>query len=124
MEAVVTGVGCVLITFVTTKMILYYKYKEKKRRLKRALDELDYDTFKNIIYEIKNVDIKYNSNVYLKIKERFYFGDSILVNRELFLMKFNPNFVLEEKKERSFSKFREIIQYEISISRDNSPLDL
>lgn len=120
---ITTALGGSLIYIVKKQIgnnIMYgFKYLNIKRKMKKAIKTLDYEEFKNIIYEVKVMDNKYEKTGYLKLKQSFFFGDNVLEEKEIFLMKYDPNYDYETVINGIGNNIKELI--EMSVSRMNSP---
>lgn len=96
---------------VSNRLFAWGKYRLLKRNLKKSINDLNYEDFKNIIYEIKNMDVRYQTDYYIQSKTDFYFNDNILRNKKIFDIKYNPNYNFEEEREHSYSYSRRYSQF-------------
>jgi len=108
-----TSLGTALLVSLRKTLTSFFigksKYKIKNIKLRKTIEELNYNEFKNIIYEIKNNDIKYELTGYVKAKQEFFFSDNILSSKKIFMLKYDPNYDYKDYYDDRFDKFEKSI---------------
>ncbi len=125
----------IVIKFVFNK--LKYKFDKHKmyKKIKKNIDELDYENFKENMEILKIViDNKYNKTKYISLMKRLKINEDIINNEDLFRLKFNPSELVQfhsNSNSSNSSTTEEINQYinerieqTIKLKEEESRLDL
>ena len=94
----------------------YTKRRKKKyslkKDLKKAIDDLDYSLFLDVIYKTKQYDTTYEKYQFIKFKKFYKFKDRILTDKCYFFRRFDPNYTSNEEMLKSI--VRKEIEYSLS----------
>lgn len=78
-----------------TEYIKYKYYKSiYKSNIKKAIIKLNYDSFFDEFQKLKLFDSLYGSDKFIKYKQKFGINNEILNNKKLFLIKYDPNYLI------------------------------
>ena len=90
------GTGGVLSKY--TWFRIQYKWDKKRiyNLLEKSIEELDYTSFCFAFIQLQEFDRSNKRDKCIKFKKKFRFNKEILDNKDLFLIKFNPDLLVSE----------------------------
>ena len=84
----------------SVKPTQFIKYKYKKRQIKKqiyhAIEELDYDEFRDAFDQIQTFDNNNGSQKCSQYKKKFCVNTDIINSKKLFKARFNPAYLVEQ----------------------------